>query len=149
MNISDISVLIDKSDYKLSILYNDIVIKEYPVVFGGNQKDDKLMQGDNCTPEGTFHIISKYQHKRWSKFIWIDYPNTDSWEKHNEAKKTGEIPQDAAIGGEIGIHGVPKGMNKLIDLKYDWTLGCISLKNNDVNEIYTYITSETDIIIQK
>ncbi len=149
VNSSDISVLIDKSDYKLSIIYNETVIKEYPVVFGGNQKDDKLMQGDNCTPEGTFHINSKYPHKSWSKFIWLDYPNKDSWKKHKEAKKSGKIPQNANIGSEIGIHGVPKGMNKLIDLKYNWTLGCISLKNDDMNEIYPYITKDTEIVIQK
>ena len=149
INAGGISVLIDKSDYKLSILSNSVTVKEYPVVFGGNTKDDKLMQGDGCTPEGTFHIVSKYPHKNWSKFIWIDYPNNDSWKKHNKAKQDGIIPESADIGGEIGIHGVPKGMNKLIDLKYNWTLGCISLKNDDVNEIYPYITKNTVIIIQK
>ncbi|MCK5168355.1 MAG: L,D-transpeptidase [Bacteroidales bacterium] len=149
INTGEISVLIDKSDYKLSILSNSVIVKEYPVVFGGNAKDDKLMQGDDCTPEGTFYIISKYPHKSWSKFIWIDYPNNDSWKKHNKAKQDGIIPENADIGGEIGIHGVPKGMNKLIDLKSNWTLGCISLKNDDVNEIYPYITKNTDIIIRK
>ena len=144
-----ITVLIDKSDYKLSVLVDSVIIKEYPVVFGGNAKDDKLMQGDGCTPEGVFHIVSKYPHKSWSKFIWIDYPNNDSWKKHNKAKQDGIIPEGSDIGGEIGIHGVPKGMNKLIDLKSNWTLGCISLRNDDVNEIYPYITENTDIIIQK
>ncbi len=145
----NISILIDKSDYKLAVLHDTIIIKEYPVVFGGNSINDKLMQGDGCTPEGTFYIFSKYPHKSWSKFIWIDYPNNDSRKKHNKAKQDGIIPENASIGGEIGIHGVPKGMDKLIDLKSNWTLGCISLKNDDVNEIYPYITKNTDIIIRK
>ncbi len=149
IDVDKIHVLIDKSDYKLTILFESTIIKEYPVVFGGNAKNDKLMQGDDCTPEGTFHIVSKYPHKNWSKFIWIDYPNNDSWKKHNKAKQDGIIPENADIGGEIGIHGVPKGMNKLIDLKSNWTLGCISLKNNDVNEIYPYLTKNIDIIIQE
>jgi lipoprotein-anchoring transpeptidase ErfK/SrfK len=59
------------------------------------------------------------------------------------------IPQDAKIGGEIGIHGVPEGFDKLIDLKFNWTLGCVSLKNKDVDDIYPYITEHTEIIIQK
>lgn len=140
---------IDKSDYKLSACYKDKVIKEYPVVFGGNPEDDKLMQGDQCTPEGTFKMISKYPHKSWSKFIWIDYPNKDSWKKHNQAKKEGKIPMDAKIGGEIGIHGVPGNTDFLINYKNNWTLGCISLKNADVNEIYPYFNKSTVIEIKK
>ena len=144
-----ITILIDKSDYKLSVFIDTFSIKEYPVVFGGNPVDDKLQQGDDCTPEGTFNMILKYPHKEWNKFIWINYPNDESWEKHKSAKEENLIPQDAKIGGEIGIHGVPEGFDKLIDLKFNWTLGCVSLKNKDVDEIYPYITESTEIIIQK
>lgn len=37
---SKISVLIDKSDFRLYVRVNEIVIKEYPVVFGKNTVDD-------------------------------------------------------------------------------------------------------------
>ena len=144
-----ISIGIKKTDYKLCIRVDTIILKEYPIVFGNNPIDDKLRQGDNCTPEGTFRMISKYPHNRWSKFIWIDYPNKESWEKHHSAKNENRIPKDAKIGGEIGIHGVPKGMDYLIDLKFNWTLGCISMKNKDVDELYPYISESTIIVIQK
>lgn len=144
-----INIKIDKSDYKLYVFHKDTLVKSYPVVFGGNPIDDKRMQGDQCTPEGSFKINSKYPHKSWSKFIWLNYPTSDSWEKHNAAKKEGLIPKNAKIGGEIGIHGVPKGMDFLIDIKQNWTLGCISLKNKDINEIYPFIDQNTPIKIQK
>jgi murein L,D-transpeptidase YafK len=144
-----ISILIDKSEYKLYVRIDTVVLKEYPVVFGKKENNDKLMQGDKCTPEGHFKIISKYPHKSWSKFIWLNYPNEESWKKHNEAIIAGKIPKDADIGGEVGIHGVPKGMDYLIDAGYNWTLGCISMKNRDVDEIYPYITTSTDIEIRK
>ncbi|MBT3756536.1 MAG: L,D-transpeptidase, partial [Candidatus Cloacimonetes bacterium] len=51
-------------------------------------------------------------------------------------------------GGEIGIHGVPAGYDNMIDEKYNWTLGCISLKNVDVNEIYKLIKVGTRIEIR-
>jgi murein L,D-transpeptidase YafK len=142
-------ILIDKSDYRLSVLYDTLVIKEYPVVLGGNPVDDKLQQGDRCTPEGTFKVITKYPHKEWSKFIWINYPNEESRRKHEAAKREGKIPADAEIGGEIGIHGVPDGMDILIDLKFNWTLGCVSMKTKDINEIYPFASKTTKIIIQK
>ena len=144
-----IIIHIDKSDFMLSVLTDTFLIKEYPVVLGSNPVDDKLQQGDNCTPEGTFKMILKYPHKEWNKFIWIDYPNDESWKKHKTAKEENLIPQDAKIGGEIGIHGVPEGFDRLIDMKFNWTLGCVSLKNKDVDEIYPYITESTKIIIQK
>jgi len=56
---------------------------------------------------------------------------------------------NAHIGGEIGIHGVPHGMDFIIDMKYNWTLGCISMKNKDIDEIYPYITKATIIEIRK
>ncbi len=149
LNPDNISILIDKSDHKLVLLADTAIIKEYPVVFGGNPVDDKLRQGDKCTPEGTFYMASKYPHKKWSKFIWINYPTDESWQKHNAAKQKGIIPGNSKIGGEIGIHGVPEGMDKLIDLGINWTLGCISMKNRDVNEIYPYISESTVIVIRK
>jgi murein L,D-transpeptidase YafK len=146
---SAISILIDKSDYKLYIMIDSLDLKEYPVVFGKAENNDKLMQGDKCTPEGHFKIISKYPHQSWSKFIWLNYPNEESWKKHNAAVLNGKIPKDADIGGEVGIHGVPQGMDYLIDAGYNWTLGCISMKNRDVDEIYPYITKSTSIVIRK
>ena len=144
-----LSILIDKSDYQLYVMADSIVVKAYPVVFGGNPVDDKLREGDQCTPEGDFHIVSKYPHKSWSKFIWINYPTKDSWKKHNKAKGEGSISKNASIGGEIGIHGVPEGMDSMVDTGTNWTLGCISMKNKDVDELYPFVLKSTVIRIVK
>jgi len=146
---SDLTLLIDKSDYKLTVLKDSFIIKEYPVVFGGNPTDDKLRQGDQCTPEGAFKMVSKYPHKNWSKFIWINYPTPDSWNKHHAAKANKTIPNSSEIGGEIGIHGVPHGCDYLIDNRQNWTLGCIALKNTDIEELYPFILETTMIRIVK
>lgn len=144
-----LSISIDKSDYELKIVSGTNVIKSYPVVFGGNPVDDKLMQGDHCTPEGAFRVKASYPHKSWSKFIWIDYPSKESWEKHNLAKSQGKIPNEATIGGEIGIHGVSSGNDYAINQKYNWTMGCISLTNKDINEIYPYVYKGMVVHISK
>ncbi|MFH1783527.1 MAG: L,D-transpeptidase [bacterium] len=144
---SKVSILIEKAKYTLTIKYNGQPIKSYPVVFGDNPIDDKLRQGDYSTPEGKFKIRDMYPHPDWSKFIWIDYPTKDSWQKHQEAKKKGLIPKNASIGGEIGIHGVVQGNDYLIDKKTNWTLGCISLKNKDINEVYSIVQKGTEMEI--
>lgn len=123
------------------------VLKSYPVVFGSNPVDDKRMQGDRCTPEGNFSVRDLYPHKKWNKFIWLDYPTEDSWRKHKAAKQSGDIPASAAIGGEIGIHGVEKGYDYAIDHKMNWTLGCISMKNAHLDEIFPLIKKGTRVEI--
>ncbi len=149
LDVKDISILIDKSEYTLQLVADSITIKTYPVVFGSNPIDDKRKEGDKCTPEGTFTIRDLYPHEKWSKFLWVDYPNEESWKKHNASKANGEIDKDATIGGEIGIHGVPNNDESLIDEKINWTLGCISLKNKHIDEIYNFVSKGTLIKIQK
>lgn len=129
-------ILIEKSKYQLTVLYDNQPVKTYPVVFGPNPVDDKLQEGDGRTPEGEFKIQDLYPHPSWSKFIWLNYPTPDSWKKHNQARREGKLSSQSTIGGEIGIHGVPED-DSLIEQKTNWTTGCISLKNKDVNELYS------------
>lgn len=142
-----VSIRIRKSAYQLDILQNGKVLKTYPVVLGPDPVNDKLRQGDGATPEGHFKLRATYPHKSWSYFLWIDYPNAKSWEKHNAAKKAGKIPKDASIGGEVGIHGVPAGRNDLIENQTNWTLGCISLTTEAITEIYPLVGEGTAVEI--
>jgi murein L,D-transpeptidase YafK len=138
LNKTQASLFVKKSSYRLEIRVNNQVVKSYPVVFGFNPVDDKLKEGDGCTPEGVFKIKAMYPHKSWSKFIWFDYPNDASRVKYNNARKKGIIPKESKIGGDVGIHGVPKGADDAIDQHQNWTLGCVSLKNKDIDEIYSF-----------
>ncbi len=144
----DCYVRIHKSAYQLSFIADSIVVKHYAVVFGENPIDDKLRQGDKCTPEGTFHIRGMREHPKWQKFIWIDYPTADSWKKHRQAIAEGQIPASSNIGGEIGIHGVPYGQDYAIPNRFNWTLGCISMQNKDVNELYPFLSVGTKVAIR-
>lgn len=146
---SDISILIDKSDYILSLYSDTLLIKQYPVVLGGNPVDDKLYSGDGCTPEGNFKILAKYPHKEWSRFLMIDYPNMESLAKHSNAKAKGIIPPESTPGGEIGIHGVYQEMDVIINIGQNWTAGCISLKNRDIQELYEYVKVGAKVVIRK
>jgi len=142
-----ISLVVEKSKYRLTVYYQKKPIKAYAIALGANPKDDKLRQGDKRTPEGIFHVKDLYYHEEWSKFILLDYPTADSWRKFAQAKARGEVSAKDSIGGEIGIHGVEKGDDWLIDRKINWTLGCVSLKTKDVDEIYPLLQKGTAIEI--
>jgi murein L,D-transpeptidase YafK len=141
-----ITVLIEKTQHRLTLFYNQTPIKSYAVVFG-NGKGDKRQEGDRKTPEGILKIQDKYPHPNWSKFLWLDYPNAQSECKHSRAKQQGEIPWASTIGGEVGIHGVPIGSDNLIDDRQNWTWGCPSLKTTDINELYETVQLGTIVEI--
>ncbi|HRX93440.1 MAG TPA: L,D-transpeptidase [Chitinophagaceae bacterium] len=147
--VGKIYMIIDKSDYELSVFDEKGWYATYPVVFGNNSLADKKMQGDKNTPEGTFKIISKRVHDKWCRFMAIDYPNQESREKFANRKSRGEIPSNASIGGSIGIHGTWPNEDFMIDRYKNWTLGCISMKNTDVKELYGYTSPGTSVTIRK
>ncbi|MCB0764065.1 MAG: L,D-transpeptidase [Flavobacteriales bacterium] len=137
----DMTFRVDKSDRRFAVFAGEHLLRTYPCVLGEVPEGDKQMQGDRRTPEGEFGIRSKRMHEKWHAFVWVDYPNAESRRRFAERKRTGAIPAGAAIGGEIGIHGVPEGMDHWIDMGQDWTWGCIALRNADLDEIYPFITS--------
>lgn len=128
-----------KAQRRFEVVAQDRVLKTYPCVLGQSPVGDKFHQGDRRTPEGRFTFRSKRVHAEWHKFIWVDYPNAESWRRFNDRQAKGLIPRGKDIGGEIGIHGVPEGKDHWIEAGADWTWGCIALRNADVDEIYPYI----------
>jgi murein L,D-transpeptidase YafK len=142
-----ISVLVEKSKYRLTVFYKLQPVKSYPVVFGNSPIGTKLKQGDRKTPEGISRIRSSYPHPSWSKFLWLDYPNAQSWRNHYQAKFSGQIGWFDSIGNELGIHGVPKNSDNYIDQKNNWTWGCVSLKTADIDELYDYARAGTIVEI--
>ncbi len=97
--------MVHKLSRKLTFYQGITPLKTYPIVLGNDPYNDKLCQGDTCTPEGVYRVRAKYPHSKWDAFIWLDYPNTQNWLKFAQAKKAGRLPPDADIGGQVGIHG--------------------------------------------
>jgi len=147
--IGKIYIIIDKSDYELNVYDEKGWYATYPVVFGNNSLADKKMEGDRNTPEGTFRIIHKRIHDKWYRFLSIDYPTDESREKFEKRKQRGEIPSNARIGGSIGIHGTWPHEDFVIDRYKNWTLGCISMKREEVKEVYNYTPVGTKVVIRK
>ena len=140
-------IIIDKSSYELNVYDDDGWFATYPVVFGSKSQDDKMMEGDRKTPEGSFKIIQKRPHDKWGKFMLLDYPTKDSWEKFNRRKADGTIPKSARIGGGIGIHGTWPRDETAVDYYQNWTMGCISMKLDHLYEVYEYCPVGTKVTI--
>ncbi|MGO9620706.1 MAG: L,D-transpeptidase family protein [Desulfobaccales bacterium] len=140
-------IVVHKLSRQLTFYQGITPLKSYPIVLGNDPYNDKLCQGDTCTPEGVYRVRAKYPHSRWDAFIWLDYPNTQNWLKFARAKEAGRLPPDAEIGGQVGIHGTEDPLRNLSGV--NWTHGCISLQNHDLEEIYPLVTERTLVVITK
>src|SRR5688500_7314025 len=72
--IGEICIIIDNMDYEMGVFGEQGWYANYLVEFGNNSLDDKKMEGDKKTAEGTFRIVSNRVHEKWYRFLAIDYP---------------------------------------------------------------------------
>ncbi len=142
-------VVIDKSDYEMKVFDSEGWLITYPIVFGNDDQGDKLIRGDRKTPEGTFTITSKKIHNKWCRYMGLDYPTAADIEKFKLRKQQGIIPPNGVLGDGIGIHGIWPREDYAIDQYQNWTMGCISLKNEHVKELYNLIPVGTRITIKE
>jgi murein L,D-transpeptidase YafK len=104
-----------------------------------------MHEGDQRTPVGLYMITDKDLHGRWSRFMRLDYPNENDRYQYRKNLEEGKIPQKngshPGLGGAIGIHGSDnEAFNRA---KINWTLGCISMLNKDVKELYSLVSVGT------
>ncbi len=145
----ELYIIIVKSDYELKLYDNEGWYATYPVVFGSKSLEDKMIEGDRKTPEGEYHIVIKKTDPKWDKMMLLDYPTKSDYAKFNERRANGLIPKNAKIGNGIGIHGTWNHDEMAVDLYQNWTNGCISLKREDIEELYDLVPTGTKVIIQK
>jgi len=141
-------ILINKSKYTLDVLFDKKIINQYSIELGFGSLDDKLMEGDGCTPEGIYSAALKIpaQQSKYYKAILIDYPTTENWQNFNKRKADGVISPHAQIGGLIEIHGTGSG-EKGNDKGENWTSGCIALSNKDMDTLYDQVLLGTPIVV--
>ncbi len=149
LNKDSLMVVIHKSKKVLDMYYKRKKVRSYKVVFGPKPLQDKMMKGDRCTPEGKFYVLNKHPSARYNKFIQIDYPNDSSRIRFNALKQKGAIPANAEIGGDVGIHGIWKGGDDMIDMSIGWTDGCIAMKNKDIDDLYPFLNTGVRVFIRK
>ena len=108
-----------------------------------------LPEGSTATPEGWFKVQEKHLSAKYNKFVHLDYPNDSSRVRFNALKAKGQIPPNAEIGGDVGIHGIWKGGDDMIEMGVGWTDGCVALRNTDIDELYTLCGVGTRVCIKK
>jgi lipoprotein-anchoring transpeptidase ErfK/SrfK len=144
-----LEIVVSKSSYRVGLYYRNKLIRSYKAVFGPNPKMNKIMEGDRNTPEGKFTITHKNPGSKYTKFMGLSYPNDSAFCRFNKLKAAGKIPPTARIGGDVGIHGIWKGGDDMIELGVGWTDGCVALKNKDIEELFSLVGIGTKVTIKR
>jgi len=140
-----------KSRHQLVVYYKGHMYRTYRAVFGRNRgPGTKLWEGDGRTPEGVYTIIEKHHSRRWRWFLGLNYPNDVDHYRYTQMRSAQELPanddgQDVGEGGHIGIHGTDIPI--LNSGNVDWTIGCISVDNRDIDELMRVLPVGTVVII--
>ena len=149
LNKSLLEIIVNKSQYCVALYYRNKPIRVYKAVFGPNPKLNKIMEGDRNTPEGKFTITHKNPGSKYTKFMGLSYPNDSAYARFNKLKAAGKIPATARIGGDVGIHGIWKGGDDMIEMGVGWTDGCVAIKNQDIEELFSMVGVGTKVIIRR
>jgi murein L,D-transpeptidase YafK len=149
MNRDSLLVYVDKTNYLVALIYKKKRIRQYRAVFGPDRLKDKLCEGDRATPEGWFKIISVRDNANWGKFIQLNYPNEESYKKHQAAKAQGLISPQVGVGSAIGIHGTYPTGAKMVEMGLGWTDGCVSMTTDDIMDFYKFVRPGVRVYIKK
>ncbi|MDP6432889.1 MAG: L,D-transpeptidase family protein [Candidatus Scalindua sp.] len=127
----NVTVLVDKSDYTLTLLLDGRFIKQYPVGIG---KSDK-------TPVGKFIVDNKLINP-----VWYSPDGIYQFGDPNNILGTRWIGFEDKNGlYGYGIHGTtdPDSIGK------EMSNGCIRLRNEDVEDLFDYVKPKLTVVIQK
>jgi murein L,D-transpeptidase YafK len=119
------------------------------LAFGAAGVKEKRRMGDDVTPRGIYTIGWIRSESKFVHFIGLNYPSLEDADRglasgvihrgaYDRIKRALEIgatpPQDTALGGFIGIHGVGRGSLEIHQLA-NWTAGCIALDNQQIRRL--------------
>jgi murein L,D-transpeptidase YafK len=139
-------VRIAKGDHRLTLVAGDQVVKSYRVAIGPGGPGPKLREGDSVTPVGTYRIVGRIKGL-FHQFLTVSYPNQDDLRRYAELKRSGGVKPGVGVGGGIGIHGTGHKEWNGVHKESDWTLGCVALDDDEIDEVAAQVKDGTPVVI--
>ncbi len=156
-------ILIDTQLQTLSVLRGSRLVARFDnIAIGRGGLSADRTRGDGTTPLGTFHIDRIHPSARFRLFFGIDYPHPeharraleDGRIEHHDYQRIvaafdadASPPQDTALGGDLGIHGLGRG-DAGVHQALNWTQGCIALTNQQIERLSRWIRLGTRVEVR-
>jgi murein L,D-transpeptidase YafK len=139
-------IRIGKAAHRLELVADGQVVKAYRVALGPGGAGPKRMEGDKVTPVGTYRIAGRIPGL-YHQFLTVSYPNDEDRRRHTDLQKRGLVPPGVGVGGGIGIHGTGHKDWNGVHKESDWTLGCIALDDDEIDEVAARVKDGTRVVI--
>lgn len=135
-------LVIEKSARTLTAFSKEKIVRVYKIALGGTPIGHKEVEGDKKTPEGIYKVDGKNPNSTYYKNLGVSYPNAADKKR---AAALGKSP-----GGAIKIHGLGPKWRYLgrQHWRFDWTLGCIAVTDEEIDELYAHTNIGTVIEIR-
>ena len=135
-------VVVEKSARLLTLFKDRKLIRSYKIALGRSPKGAKVRQGDRRTPEGFYTIDGRNPESKYHLSLHISYPNARDLE-------IAELLRVHA-GNGIAIHGVSEDYEWMgrYHASLNWTDGCITVTNKEIEEIWALVPDGTEIQIK-
>jgi murein L,D-transpeptidase YafK len=135
------SMVLDKSDRRLTMFYRGKPVRAYEVALGKNPVGAKTRRGDGKTPEGLYYIQGRNPESKYHLALRVSYPAPKD---RAQASR-----QRVSPGGDIMLHGLPKAFASVgaLHRQQDWTEGCVALTNDEIEEIWRAVPNGARILI--
>ncbi|WP_438011023.1 L,D-transpeptidase family protein [Sorangium sp. So ce321] len=139
-------IRIDKSEHTLDLVADGTIVRSYRVALGPGGAGPKLYEGDRRTPVGTYRVAGRIKGL-FHQFLVVSYPNEEDRRRFAELRRRGEVPPGRGVGHGIGIHGVGDAQHAGVHKDTDWTLGCIALDDDEIDEVARRTPDGAKIVI--
>ncbi|WP_290790406.1 L,D-transpeptidase [Halomonas sp.] len=156
-------VLVDDREATLTVYRGNLQLDRFaPISLGRSGARSARLRGSNVTPRGEFRV-NRFNHQSdWHIFIGLDYPTPsharmaleegvftqqDYDDYYDYYRRQGYPPQQTALGGFIGIHGIGKG-DPDIHRQFHWTQGCVAVTDEQVERLASLIGIGTRVVIR-
>lgn len=138
-----------KGAHRLEAYAGDRLLATYRIAIGAGGGGPKRWEGDRRTPEGVYRIDRRHPSRRYHRFLHVSYPSDEDRRRYDALRARGEVPEGTGIGGDIGVHGEPRGEElHRLDLSSDWTEGCIAVSDPEIEELYEAVVRDAVIEIR-
>lgn len=147
-------LLIDTGKEALIVMGQTGPLETYDnIALGVRGAGVKRRRGDEITPLGSFKVGWISAESRFHRFIGLNYPNLEyaslayadgridktTYQTIRRALQQGRRPpQQTALGGYIGIHGIGAG-DPYVHENINWTNGCVALTNQQIKSLLDWV----------
>ena len=159
----DIWLLVDTSAQKIEVKQGEKTLETInDIAIGRGGAGLKTHRGDNVTPSGEYRIGWVGKQSAFHRFYGLTYPsrhdaenalkfgiiNQETYNRIMQAHNYRQIPpQNPPLGGQIGIHGLGRG-NEKIHKTMNWTQGCIAMTNSQIDHLSRWLETGTVVKIK-